>query len=450
MSQHTRRRFLQVSGSVLGGIAAGTTITAATSHERFIVDAKKVGDTSDVEVIHRIDPVDLLVVRGDEADVKRLGGKYAPDLVYTLDEPVEPQEQSATDEPLYPLQWDKQDQEIPETQTITRGGGTRVAIIDTGVDASHVDLHHAVNENLSRNFTGDGEGAPGPYGGDHGTHVAGIVAANDRNQTGIVGSAPGTEIVDCRVFSSEGGAAFGDIIAAAVYSAKIGCDAANMSIGAYPVDRRENGSFYGGVLNKAMTYVNSQGTLPVVSAGNDSADLQHDNGEVVEVDTDGDGELEELVLEGGHWISLPNEAAQALSVAATGPIGFRWGEEGLKEPPASPAFYTNYGTNAVDLAAPGGDADLTAYSNEVPGADQDLVLSTVPGDRYYYKAGTSMAAPQVTGAVALVKSVNPEYNANQVESVLERTAEVPDGYDKAYYGVGYLDTLGAVREGSGK
>lgn len=445
MSKHTgRRQFLKVSGALLGGIAAGTTVTAATSRDRFLVDSKKVRDTSDVEIVHDIDPIDLLVVEGNEERVKKLGGKYVPDLVYVLDEPVESQEQSATDEPLYPLQWDKQDQDIPETQEITRGEGTRVAIIDSGVDATHVDLQHAVNEELSRNFTGDNLGAPGPYGGDHGTHVAGIVAANDRNETGVVGSAPGTEIIDCRVFSSAGGASFGDIIAAAVYSAEIGCDAANMSIGAYPVDRRGNGSFYGGMLNKAMTYVNSQGTLPVVSAGNDSADLQHDNGEVLEVDTDGDGELEELVLEGGHWISLPNEAAQALSIAATGPVGFGWGEDGLEEPPESPAFYTNYGTNAVDLAAPGGDADVTALDNEVPGADQDLVLSTVPGNRYDYKAGTSMAAPQVTGAAALVKSVNPDYNANQVQSTLENTAEVPDDYNKAYYGAGYLDTFGAV------
>ena len=57
-----------------------------------------------------------------------------------------------------------------------------------------------------------------------------------------------------------------------------------------------------------------------------------------------------------------------------------------------------------------------------------------------------MAAPQVTAAAALVKSVNPEYNANQVMSTLRNTAEVPDEYDKAYYGAGYLNTLEAVQD----
>jgi subtilisin family serine protease len=194
-----------------------------------------------------------------------------------------------------------------------------------------------------------------------------------------------------------------------------------------------------------MTYANKEGTALVVAAGNDSADLQHDK----------------------SVISLPNEGAQAISVSATGPIGFGWGEEGLEEPFVSPAFYTNYGTNAITIGAPGGDADLDAIGTEVPW-NYDLVLNTtadvefeeedVDGDgeeepvdylgaepTYGWKAGTSMAAPQVAGAVALVKSVAPDLNANQVESLLKRTAEVPDGYEKTYYGSGFVDPLEAVK-----
>ncbi|MFC7166022.1 S8 family serine peptidase [Halospeciosus flavus] len=57
-----------------------------------------------------------------------------------------------------------------------------------------------------------------------------------------------------------------------------------------------------------------------------------------------------------------------------------------------------------------------------------------------------MAAPQVAGATALVKSVNPSYNANQLKSTLKRVASVPDEYNKKYYGSGYLDTYSAVVE----
>jgi subtilisin family serine protease len=421
MSYHTRRRFLKTSATALGGIAIGANTAAAESRKRFIVDAKNVTNASDVEVIHRLDPIDILVVRGSEKDVQNLDGEYAPDLLYSLDLPAEAETTSATDEPLYSFEWDKQDQDIPEAHEITQGAGSRVAVIDTGVAASHPDLQRAVNEDLSRNFTDDDLGAPGPFGGDHGTHVSGIVAADDRNEFGTVGTAPDAEVIDCRVFSPESLAAFADILPAILYAAEINCDAANLSLGSYPNPRQGAGSFYGKVLNRTITYANKEGTLIVTSAGNASADLQHD----------------------GSVISYLNEGAQALSVSATGPIGFSWGEEGLEEGFASPAFYTNYGTNAIDIAAPGGDADLTALDNEVEGAAQDLVLSTVPGG-YGYKAGTSMAAPQVAGAAALVKSINPDYTASQVESALEGAASIPEGYDKAYYGAGYLDTLAAL------
>jgi hypothetical protein len=109
-----RRAFLTLTGAALGGIATTTTVSATEETDRFIVSSKKVGDTSDLEVIHRLDPVDLLVVRGSESDVKKASNNYAPDVTASLDLPVDPQEQqknrtqSATDEPLYEFQWDKQ------------------------------------------------------------------------------------------------------------------------------------------------------------------------------------------------------------------------------------------------------------------------------------------------------------------------------------------------------
>jgi subtilisin family serine protease len=144
-----------------------------------------------------------------------------------------------------------------------------------------------------------------------------------------------------------------------------------------------------------------------------------------------------------------------MSISATGPIGFMWGEEGLEADYASPAFYTNYGTNAIDLGAPGGDADL---QTENPDWILDLVLSTVAvfernddgeitgGPTYYWDwaAGTSMAAPNVSGAAALVKANNPEYNPAQIKSALKRAADVPEGYDKTYYGAGYLNVVDAL------
>lgn len=447
----TRRAFLKVSGAVLGGIAAGTTVVAAESVDRFIVDSTNLDGYGDLEVLRELGQVDLAVVRGDESDVEALGATYARDLLYRLDRPADGQLQrryeepkgrkgreSATDEPFYAAyQWDKQALDVPSAHEITRGEGTRVAIIDSGIGADHPDLDHAVNLELSRSFVQpeDDYGVGEPYGGYHGTHVSGIVAADDRNEAGIVGTAPATELVDLRVFSPlYGGAFFADVLGAMVYAGAIDSDAANLSLGAYPIPRQGLGSFYGRSLNRVMTYVNAQGTALCIAAGNDAADLQHD----------------------GNFISLPNEGAQAVSVSATGPVGYGWGDPGLREGFDSPAFYTNYGTNAIDLGAPGGDADPTAIGTDVDW-HLDLVFSTIAEPKfsgsgkylgadfgYGWAAGTSMAAPQVTGAVALVRSEHPTWGSDKVESALERAASVPDDYDKTFYGSGFLNLVDAL------
>jgi subtilisin family serine protease len=226
------------------------------------------------------------------------------------------------------------------------------------------------------------------------------------------------------VFGPTGGASFGAILAAVTYAANVGCDVANLSLGSYPFPKKGNGSFYGGVLNETMTYANSQGTLLVVAAGNDGADLQHD----------------------GNVISIPAEGAQALAVSSTTSVGFDPLTGTADNPGTKPASYTNYGTNAVTLGAPGGDTPAG-------GGVSDLVYNAIPlataeafgfPRPYAYLAGTSMAAPQVAGAAALVAAENPDYDANQVEAALKQAASVPSGFDKAFYGAGFLDVEAAL------
>jgi subtilisin family serine protease len=467
MTDHSRRTFLKVSGAALGGVfAASSTVTAREHTDRFIVKLR--GNRSpDAEVLHDLSEIGYAVVAGSESALEgdKAVKSFAPDVSFGVSDPSEESvsadalEESTNDE-FYPYQWDKQDLDAPRAHETTTGEGTRIGIIDSGIDANHPDLRSNYSEEYSQDFTDDGLGPGVPGGGDHGTHVAGIAAASNKGDEGVVGTAPDAELVDYRVFSDFGGTngAFSIVVAAVLQAAADDCDVANLSLGAYPISRKGLGSFYGGFLNKAMTYANKEGTLLVISAGNDGADLQHDNGQ--EVDVDGDGELE--TLEGGHWISLPNEGAQAMSVSATGPVGYGYSlftGEDLEEPPQTPAQYTNYGTNAVDIGAPGGnyDASMTDPLGGVPAYAYDLVFSTVstvhtdddgnyagsvPG--YGWKAGTSMAAPNVAGAAALVKSVNPGYNANQLESALKRAADVPEGYEKTYYGSGYLSVLDAL------
>ncbi|MFC5973465.1 S8 family serine peptidase [Halomarina salina] len=458
MANHTRRTFLTVSGATIGGIfAASSTVAAQESTERFIVKLQG-GRVPNAEVLYDLSEIGYAVVKGSESALKEDGAVegLAPDISYDASDPaaesVTPDSGAETvDDTYYPYQWDKQALNAPMAHETTTGDGSRIAIIDSGIDASHPDLEENVNLELSKNFTNDDLGAGVPGGGDHGTHVAGIAAASNDGSTGVVGTAPDAELVDFRVFSTadEDSGSFSYVVAAMLEAARTNCDVANLSLGAYPVSRKELGSFYGSFLNQAMTYVNKEGTLLVISAGNDGVNLQNDNGQ--QVDIDGDGELE--TLEGGHWISLPNEGAQALSVSATGPIGFGSalvGDESLEEPPETPAFYTNYGTSAVTLGAPGGNADLSMTDpiNGIPAYAYDLVFSTLPvvdGEpQYGWKAGTSMAAPNVAGAAALVKATNPDYDANRVESALKRAADVPEEFDKEYYGSGFLNIVDAL------
>lgn len=436
MVRHTRRSVLATSGGLAAVLATGTTAAGTESSERFVVDTSNVGDGADVEVIHRLDPIDLTVVRGTESDVEALNVEYASDAGYSVEPPdVEKNAATVTAEEsdlLYQFQWDKQDQQIRDAHEITRGEDTRIAIIDSGVAAGHPALEHAVNEELSRNFTEDDYGAPGPYAGSHGTHVAGIAAASDAGDGRVLGTAPEAELVDCRVFSPTrwpGLFGFlGDVLAAIVYSAENGADAANLSLGAYLRFRDDGiGRFWGEAMQRTATYANRSGMVLTHACGNWGGDLTKDQDFV---DT-----------------SL---SAGGLTVSATGPIGFMWGDDGLQEPFHSPSFYTNYGSSAVDLGAPGGDfAD--------GGAAYDLVLNCIAdpeyGDDgeylgaeydYGYFAGTSMAAPQVAGAAALVSSANPDHNADQVKNELQRAAEIPDDYDKKYYGSGYLDVFSAL------
>ena len=284
MTGTSRREFLEFSGALMGGIAVGSRVTAAARADRFVVETRGKRAPASLDVVHEMTGVKFAVVEGREKDLKKskVIRDYAPDVEVELEAPDLPDDLAAkngpydvpadrNDEDLYDLEWDKQVQSIKEAHETTRGEGTRVAVIDDGVYVDHPDLD--VNESLSRNFTGDDNGT-GPLFDDHGTHVAGTIAARD-DGTGVLGTAPGTELVDLRVFSGPS-ATFGSILAAIVHATAVDADVANLSLGAYPVPRQAQGSFYGKALNRTMTFANREGTLLVIAAGNASADLQKD------------------------------------------------------------------------------------------------------------------------------------------------------------------------------
>jgi subtilisin family serine protease len=172
-----------------------------------------------------------------------------------------------------------------------------------------------------------------------------------------------------------------------------------------------------------------------------------------------------LDMDAENTLCLPAEADGVFGVSATGPLGFSWGDkqddneekwltgDRLAEPTTDPAPYTNYGS-AVDVSAGGGNYDPEAIATD-PDAYNDLVYSTINvagagGEQtasYGWKAGTSMAAPQVAGAVALVRSLRPDAGVEEVESLVRETASLPDE-GETYHGAGHLDLEALVAAAS--
>ena len=424
----------------VAGLAATATITgtasAADGRTQYLVGSNGNGVADGVadagfEVRHELAEGDVLVVVGPSdaaADIESVGGVSAanPDVTLELDEPEVDAE--ATDETapsdgaaLTDLQWDKETTDVFEAHEYATGEGTRVAIVDTGIDLNHPDLGN-VNEDLGRAFVVDDDVPEiGPDdSGTHGTHVAGTVGAT--GEAGIVGTAPDTELIPIRVFPADGGATFGDILAGIDYAAEIGADAANFSLGIPGV--QQPGSEVNKLKAEVQTVFQSavrRGTVITGSAGNDSGSLQ------------------------GSGFTLPNSVPAAFTVSATSPAD-------------TLSFYSNFGTSDIDIAAPGGWYETiprtlgeTGEPGDIP-FPQNGVFSTIPTDEgtYGYKSGTSMAAPQVAGLAALVRELEPNANASRVEQAIQKGAEGANGKSDTEFGAGIINALNTVERLAGK
>ena len=426
----------------VGGLGVTATITgtasAADGDVQYIVrangnDARDAVEDAGFSVRHELAEGSVLVVTGPAdaaADLESVGGVSAanPDVTVELDEPEIDAEADSEDLPeddaaLSGLQWDKETTDVFEAHEYATGEGTRVAIVDTGIDLDHPDLGN-VNEELGRAFVIDDDVPEiGPDdSGYHGTHVAGTVGAT--GEEGVVGTAPDTELIPIRVFPADGGAAFGDILAGIDYAAEIGADAANFSLGIPGVQQP------GAELNKLKAEVQTvfqsavrRGTVITGSAGNDSGSLQ------------------------GSGFTLPNSVPAAFTVSASSPAD-------------TLSFYSNFGTSDIDIAAPGGWYETVARTLGEGGAGepgdvpfpQNGVLSTWPTDLessvglsgYDYISGTSMAAPQVAGLAALVRELEPDANASRVEQAIQKGAEFANGKSSPEFGAGIINSLNTV------
>jgi len=257
-----------------------------------------------------------------------------------------------------------------------------VAVIDSGVDYTHPDLAGNMWTNPGE-IAGDGiDNDNNGYIDDihgwdfasndndpmdeneHGTHVAGTIAAIGNNDEGVIGVAwQKAHIMALKFMDASGSGSTSNAILAIDYATANGVKLSNNSWGGLlPIPSQ--------ALEDAIQTAGEQGALFIAAAGNSS------------LNTD---------LLAAYPASFPDPSI--ISVAST-------------DHNDKLSYFSNYGKKSVDLAAPGSE-----------------IYSTLLGGTYGFLSGTSMASPHVTGAAALVWSQNPSWTAAQVKN---RLLETPD------------------------
>jgi subtilisin family serine protease len=346
-------------------------------------------------------------------------------------------------EPRYALQWAHRHIRADVANDAGHLGSevkrARVAVIDTGVYATHIDLAANLNVALSKSFVPSEPGfefvPPAPGAFSHGTHVSGIIAA-PINGVGIQGVAPEAEIVNVKVLQSNtGSGAFSWVINGILYAAgpTVDADIINMSLGATFSRTNQGGDGLGplvSALNRAVNFATRAGTFVVSSAGNEGVNL---NSNV--------------------W-SIPAQSGNGVAVSALGPVGLF-----TPNPISGPdrlASYSNYGQSVINVGAPGGDFVYPGNENcTVGGVTRpcwvfDMVFSpgAVVGSTnfFFWAAGTSMAAPHVSGVAALIVGKYGTTSPAQIKAAIQNGAVdiLKPGADPAT-GKGRLDAVGALQ-----
>ena len=341
---------------------------------------------------------DVHVAKGQEAvrasELKRHPNVLAvePDYVrHTMQVP---------NDPSYAQQWSHVLTHAPAAWDTTTGSSSvTVAVIDTGIDATHPDL--------AANVVGQADASTGnvttvplgtnndPCNEQHGTFVAGVIGAVGNNGTGVAGVAWHVGILDIAASDrTRCGGSFSDssIIAAIQYAVSKHVDVINMSLGGLG----DTCPFaYQGVIDDAR----KKGVTVVAAAGNSEQDFP-------------------------GTTAIPASCNGVIAAGAVGQNGAH-------------SIYSN-ANDYVDVVAPGGDSQ----------SGNGLITSTVPGGGLGQEEGTSFASPYVVGMIALMKSVRPTLTPDQVEQIVEGTTQNAPATHSPSMGWGLVDVAAAVQAAS--
>jgi len=236
---------------------------------------------------------------------------------------------------------------------------TLIAILDTGIDLVHPDLQNKIVSG-GRDFANDDFDASDDHW--HGTHVAGIAAAETNNNEGIAGVAWNCKLLPVKVLDQDGNGYYSWIADGIRWAADEGADVINMSFG---------GPSAGGLLAEALNYAKAAGVVLVASAGNEDDSV--------------------------YYPAAYDE--YCIAVAAT-----------------------DYNDERPWWSNPGPEIDVAAPGVRIVSCSPTWYWG--PGSfPYGYAEGTSQAAPHVAGLAALIKDLKPWLRVDEIMDIIRYTAE---------------------------
>ncbi|WP_238161036.1 S8 family peptidase [Kribbella antibiotica] len=304
-----------------------------------------------------------------------------------------------------------------------------VGVLDTGVDDQHADLKANFDATKSASCAyGKADTRPGAWRpvADHGTHVAGTIAAA-KNGVGVIGVAPGVKVSSIRVAEDGSDLFFPEnTVCAFMFAADKGVSVTNNS---YYVDpwlflcpSNQDQDAIAEAVRRSVAYSDSKGVVNIAAAGNDTYDLAN---KATDDSSPNDTTAAPRPVT-NDCLSLPTELPNVVVVSSVDAAGAK-------------SRFSNFGENKINVTAPG-----------------ENVYSTVPGGGYAAMTGTSMASPHVAGVAALLRSVDPKLTPEQVRAKLGEQANdvaCPAGSSagcigpatkNSYFGEGLVDAAEAV------
>ncbi|GHJ48627.1 serine protease [Catellatospora sp. TT07R-123] len=274
------------------------------------------------------------------------------------------------------------------------GTGVKVAVLDTGIDATHPDLSGKVA--AEQNFAGEYEDGLDHVG--HGTHVASTIAGSGAASSGkYKGVAPGATLLDGKV-CFEGGCAESWILDGMQWAADNGADVVNMSLGG------TDGPEIDPIEQAVNDLTASSNILFVIAAGNDGGD---------------------------ETVGSPASADAALAVGAV------YKNEDLAE-------FSSRGPRVGDAAL---KPEITGPGVDITAANSKDGFLGEPGQPYTTLSGTSMATPHVAGSAAILTQLHPDWSAAQRKATLIGSAAPNPAIEGPFaQGAGRVDVARAITQ----